>query len=146
MRIAIGCDPNAFDLKDILKDHLVRLGHEVTEYDSADPIYANVAIAVATAVAAGTFDRGVLVCGTGIGVAIAANKVRGAYAANIGNVYQAQRAALSNNANIVTFGSQVQGPELAKALLSEYLAHTFDPNSRSGPKVARIAEYEQAAQ
>jgi ribose 5-phosphate isomerase B len=145
MKIAIGCDPNATDLKDVLKDYMVGLGHEVTEYDSEDPIYANVAIAVATAVAAGQYDRGVLVCGTGIGVAIAANKVHGAYAANIGNVYQAQRAALSNNANIVTFGSQVQGTELAKALLGEYLAHTFDPNSRSGPKVARIAAYEQGA-
>lgn len=72
--------------------------------------------------------RGILICGTGIGVSIAANKVPGAYAALVNNVYQAQRAQLSNNANIITLGAQVTGIELAKCLVKEYLSVTFDPN------------------
>ena len=87
--------------------------------------------------------RGILICGTGIGVSIAANKVPGAYAALVNNVYQAQRAQLSNNANIITLGAQVTGIELAKCLVKEYLSVTFDPESRSMPKVARITEYEK---
>ena len=87
--------------------------------------------------------RGILICGTGIGVSIAANKVPGAYAALVNNVYQAQRAQLSNNANIITLGAQVTGIELAKCLVKEYLSVTFDPGSRSMPKVARITEYEK---
>lgn len=71
--------------------------------------------------------RGILICGTGIGVSIAANKVPGAYAALVNNVYQAQRAQLSNNANIITLGAQVTGIELAKCLVKEYLS-----NFRSG--------------
>ena len=81
-------------------------------------------------------------CGTGIGVSIAANKVKGAYAACIHDVYQAQRAELSNNANIITMGSQIIGINLAKELVKEYLSCTFDTNSRSMPKVQRIIDYE----
>ncbi|MDR1236736.1 MAG: RpiB/LacA/LacB family sugar-phosphate isomerase [Propionibacteriaceae bacterium] len=142
MKIAFGCDPNAAELKQHLLEFTKSLGHEVTDYGSDDPIYANVAIAVATDVAAGKHDRGVLVCGTGIGVSIAANKVPGAYAANIHDVYQAERAQLSNNANIVTFGQQVIGAVLAQELLRKYLSVSYDPNSRSGPKVDRVCEYE----
>ena len=75
-------------------------------------------------------------------MSIAANKVKGAYAALVNNIYQAQRAQLSNNANIITMGAQVTGIELAKCFVKEYLSCTFDPNSRSAPKVARITEYE----
>jgi ribose 5-phosphate isomerase B len=101
-----------------------------------------VAIKVAEAVAAKKFNRGILICGTGIGVSIAANKVKGAYAACISNVYQAQRAALSNDANIITLGSLVLGTELAKCLVEAYLSKTFDPSSPSFPKVKRIVDYE----
>jgi len=145
MKVAIGCDPNATDLKNILKDYIHTLGHEVVDYGSEDPIYANVAFKVAEEVAAGVCDRGILLCGTGIGVSIAANKVKGAYAACVSNIYQAQRAALSNNANIITIGSQVIGSELAKCFVKEYLSLTFDPNSRSAPKVNRIVQYESEA-
>ena len=145
MKLAFGCDPNAQDLKTILIREAESLGHEVVDYPSEDPIYANVAIAVATDVAAGEADRGVLVCGTGIGVSIAANKVPGAYCACVADVYQAQRATLSNNANIIAMGSLVLGPETARLCLREYLAGTFDPGSRFGPKVDRIREYEGSA-
>ena len=142
MHIVFGCDPNAQDLKVLLMNYVTELGHTVTDYGSEDPIYANTAIRLAQAVAAGEFDRGILVCGTGIGVSIAANKVKGAYAACIHDIYQAQRAALSNNANIITLGSQVVGSELAKCMVREYLSCTYDPNSRSAPKVQRIIDFE----
>lgn len=141
MKIAVGCDPNASQLKLMVSEYVTGLGHEVVDYGSDDPIYANVAIKVAEEVAAGHADRGMLFCGTGIGVALAANKVPGVYAANVTSVYQAQRAVLSNNANIITMGQQVTGSEVAKMMAKEYLSHTYDPNSRSGAKVDRIVEY-----
>ena len=142
MRIAVGCDPNAAEYKKIIIPFIESLGHEVEDFGSDDPIYANTAIRLAESVAAGGNDRGVLICGTGIGVSIAANKVKGAYAACVGNIYQAQRAELSNKANIITLGSQVTGIELAKCLIKEYLSESFDPKSRSMPKIQRIYDYE----
>ena len=142
MKLAFGCDPNAYEMKDALTEEAKALGHEVVDFPSEDPIYANVAVQVAEYVVDGHADRGVLVCGTGIGVSIAANKVRGAYCACVTDVYQAQRATLSNNANLISMGSQVLGVETAKVLLGEYLGHEFDAGSRSAPKVARIREFE----
>ena len=142
MKIAFGCDPNASDFKQQLMSYVTSLGHEIADFGSDDPIYANTAIEVAQAVANSTYERGILVCGTGIGVSIAANKVQGAYAACIHDVYQAQRAELSNHANIITMGAQVIGVELAKVLVKEYLACSFDTGSRSMPKVQRIIAYE----
>ena len=144
MHIAIGCDPNATEYKKILIPFIEGLGHKCTDFGSDDPIYANVAINVAQEVAAGKYDRGVLVCGTGLGVCIAANKVKGAYAASVCNVYQAQRAQLSNNANIITLGAQVTGIELGKCLVEAYLGAQYEDNPRSAPKVARIVEYENS--
>lgn len=143
MKIAIGCDPNAADFKKVLIPFIESLGHEVVDYGSDDPIYANTAFILATDVAGGVCERGILICGTGIGVSIAANKVKGAYAALVTNIYQAQRAQLSNNANIITFGSQVMGTELAKCLVKEYLSLSYDPHSRSASKVDRILQYER---
>ena len=144
--IALGCDHGGYGLmQDVIK-HLEERGLEYKNYgcyseESVDyPVYAK---KVAHAVADGECERGILICGTGIGVSIAANKVPGAYAALVNNVYQAQRAQLSNNANIITLGAQVTGIELAKCLVKEYLSVTFDPESRSMPKVARITEYEK---
>ena len=144
MKVVFGCDPNADVFKKQLMEYVEGLGYEVADYGSDDPIYANTAIKVAEAVAAKEFDRGIIVCGTGIGVSIAANKVKGAYAACIHDVYQAQRAEHSNNANIITMGAQVVGIELAKCMVKEYLSCTFDPNGRSGAKVQRITDFENA--
>ncbi|HHT24102.1 MAG TPA: RpiB/LacA/LacB family sugar-phosphate isomerase [Clostridiaceae bacterium] len=143
MKVGIGCDPNASDYKKELIEFILSLGHDVEDYGSTDSIYANVAIKVAQEVADGVCDRGILLCGTGIGVSIAANKVKGAYAACVSNIYQAQRAELSNNANIITMGAQVTGIELAKMFVREYLGSNFDPASRSGPKVKAIVDYEK---
>lgn len=145
MKLAFGCDPNATDLKKALIEKAESLGHEVSDFGSDDPIYANVAADVAKAVAAGQYDRGIVVCGTGIGVSISANKVKGAYCALLADPYAAQRATLSNNANMIAMGAQTTGIETAKVLLENYLANTFDPNSRSGAKVARIVEIEAEA-
>ncbi len=142
MKIAFGCDPNAADMKQALMEFVHKLGHDVYDFGSDDPIYANVAFEVAQAVADKKFDRGILVCGTGIGVSIAANKVKGAYAACVHDVYQAQRAELSNHANIITMGSQVIGIELAKCIVKEYLSCTYDPNGRSAAKIQRIYDFE----
>ena len=79
MKIVFGCDPNATEFKLQLMEYVKGLGHEVADLGSDDPIYANTAIEVAKAVAAKEYDRGIIVCGTGIGVSIAANKVKGAY-------------------------------------------------------------------
>lgn len=143
MKIVIACDPNAENFKQQLIPYIMELGHEVSDFGSDDPIYANTAIKVGEAVAAGTFDRGILVCGTGLGMAIAANKVKGVYAASICDIYQAERAQLSNHANVITMGSQVIGIELAKRLVKEYLSLTYNPAGRSAAKIARIIAYEQ---
>jgi ribose 5-phosphate isomerase B len=139
--VAIGCDPNAAELKRIIKDHLESMGYPVEDYGSDDPIYANVAFVVAEAVAAGRHERGILLCGTGIGVSIAANKVPGAYAALCADVYSTERSRKSNNANIMTMGSQVVGPELAKALVTVWMQSEYVPGGRSEPKVQRIVQY-----
>lgn len=145
MKLAVGCDPNAQSYKEEMIEFIKGLGHEVTDFGSDDPIYANTAIAVAKAVAAHEYDRGILFCGTGIGVMLAANKVKGAYAANVLNVYSAKRACLSNNCNIITLGSQVTGNMLAKELIAAYLSCEFTHNERSGPKVDAITKYESEA-
>jgi ribose 5-phosphate isomerase B len=140
-KVAIGCDPNATELKETIIKHLKDLGFEAEDYGSEDPIYANVAIKVAEAVAAGKHERGILLCGTGIGVCIAANKVPGAYAALCSDPYSTERSRKSNNANIMTMGSQVTGPELAKSLVTIWMNSEYTPGGRSEPKVQRITEY-----
>lgn len=142
MKIAIGCDPNAELFKQQLIPYIESLSCEVFDFGSEDVIYANTAIRVGEMVASGEYDRGILICGTGIGVCIAANKVKGVNAALVTDVYQAERAQLSNNANIITMGAQVTGIELAKCLVRAYLSNTYDPSGRSAPKIARIQEYE----
>jgi ribose 5-phosphate isomerase B len=141
--IAIGCDPNAKELKAAIVEHLAVLGYQCEDYGSDDPVYANTAIRVAEAVAAGKHERGILMCGTGIGVSIAANKVTGAYAALVTDPYSAERASKSNNANIICLGGQTIGVEVAKALVAIFLGSSYTPGGRSQPKIQRIYEYEK---
>jgi ribose 5-phosphate isomerase B len=140
-KIAIGCDPNAAGLKEVVKQHLTDLGYEYEDYGSEDPIYANVAIKVAEQVAAGVHERGILICGTGIGMCITANKVSGIYAALCSDAYSTERSIKSNNANIMTLGSQVTGSELAKSLVTIWMASEYVPGGRSEPKIQRIYNY-----
>jgi len=141
--IALGSDPNASELKEVLKNQLTELGYEWEDYGSDDPIYANVAFNVARSVASGKHERGILMCGTGIGMCIAANKVSGVRAALCSDVYSAERAVKSNNANIMTLGTQVTGSELAKSLVKVWLESRYETGTRSEPKVQRIDEYDQ---
>ena len=142
--VAIGCDPNAADLKNIIKAHLADLGYSCADYGSVDPVYANVAIDVCQAVVAGKHKRGILICGTGIGMSIAANKVPGAYAALVSDTYSAERASKSNNANIITIGSLVTGPALAKELVTTWMKSEYTPGGPSEPKVQRIRDMEKS--
>ena len=140
--IAIGCDPNAAEAKRELIAFLEKKGYGVTDFGSDDPIYANVAVEVAKAVAAGKYDRGILICGTGIGVSLAANKVKGAYAALLSDVYSAERARKSNDANIACFGAFTLGIMHMKRLAEEFLTDEFEPGCASQPKVDRIRQFE----
>ncbi len=142
MKLAIGCDPNATALKNELITLVSALGHTVTDMGSGDPIYAHVASDVASHVAKGEAERGILICGTGIGVSIAANKVAGAYCALVTDTYQAKRAQLSNNANLIALGAQVTGVELAKEIVSTYLTEAYVESERSKDKVAALRNLE----
>ena len=139
--IAIGGDPNAAALKAEIIDEIRRLGHEITDMGSDDPVYANVVFTVSEAVAQGDYDRGVVLCGTGIGASISANKVPGAYCALVTDVYQAERAALSNDANVVALGAQVTGVKLARLIVKTWLALEYVSGGRSDPKIRRIQDY-----
>lgn len=143
MKIAIGCDPNAQDAKVELIKFIESKGYgEVTDFGSKDPIYANTAIKVAEAVAAKEFDRGILICGTGIGVSIAANKVKGAYAALLSDVYSAQRARLSNDANIACMGAFTTGNKERELLAEAFLTNEFVEGCSSQPKVDAFVKYD----
>lgn len=144
MKLAIGCDEAAYDLKELLKKHLSTAGHEVVDFGTHDAqpvLYPDVAFALAEQVASGSFERGLLLCGTGIGMAISANKVRGIRAAQCHDTYSAERASRSNDAQIITIGARVVGPELAKAIVDTWLRSHYD-GGRSQPKVDLIHAYE----
>ena len=141
MKLAIAGDSAGEGLAKILADHL-KDRHEVSEVSRTDagpdPFYANLSDRVASDLLAGKYDRAILVCGTGIGVCISANKVPGIRAALTHDTYSAERAALSNNAQIITMGARVIGPELAKSIADAYLKETFDPAGRSVGNVDAI--------
>ncbi|MFA6507331.1 MAG: ribose 5-phosphate isomerase B [Treponemataceae bacterium] len=145
MKIVIGCDEAAFSLKEILKKVLVEDGHEVLDFgvhDELPVLYPDIAVKVAEAVSKGEAERGVLICGTGIGMAITANKVPGIRAALCHDTYSAERAVKSNDAQIITMGARVIGSELAKAILRTFMASEFK-DGPSTPKIERITAYER---
>jgi ribose 5-phosphate isomerase B len=146
-RIAIGADSAGYEYKEALKADLLadpRVGEvsDVGIAPSETTDYPHVAIAAARKVADGEADRALLICGTGLGVAISANKVPGIRAVTAHDSYSVERSVLSNNAQVLTFGQRVIGLELARKLLREWLSYTFDENSSSAPKVAAISSYE----
>jgi ribose 5-phosphate isomerase B len=140
MKIALGADHLGLPLKDAVKAHLVDLGHEVVDFgvtDAAPVDYPDVAVTVARAVAAGTFRRAILVCGTGIGMAITANKIPGVRAASVADPYSAERARKSNDAQVLCLGSRVVPPEAATIIVDHWLASEFQ-GGESRRKVAKI--------
>ena len=140
MKIVVGADHIGLPLKDVVRDHLKSLGIEVVDFgvNSPEPVdYPEIAHRLALAVAAGEFERGVLVCGTGIGMQIVANKIPGIRAAVCHDPYSAERARGSNDAQILTMGARVIGSELAKKVIDAWLATEFQGGT-SAPKLAQI--------
>ena len=138
--VAIGSDEAGYRLKGLLIDVLQAEGQEVADFGchSEDPVdYPDVAVALAESVARGEHERGILICGTGIGMSIAANKVPGVRAAQAHDTYSAERARKSNNAQILTLGARVVGPELAKTIVRTWLHSEFEGGG-SARKVGKI--------
>ena len=146
-RVAIGSDDAGLAHKGLIKEDLVidaRVSSLVdvgVQLGDVTP-YSSIGLVVAEQVAAGEIDRGVLICGTGIGMAIAANKVHGVRAATIQDSYSCERSVMSNNCQIIAIGQRVIGSELARRLVQEWLNYVFDERSASQQKLAVIDEYE----
>ena len=150
LRIAVGCDDAGVSYRDILKadleaDPRVAVVVDVGVASDEHTAYPHVAASAAQLVADGSVDRALLVCGTGLGVAISANKVPGVRAVTAHDSFSVERAVLSNNAQVLCMGQRVVGIELARRLAKEWLGYEFDPESASAAKVAAIGQYEQAA-
>jgi len=144
MKVAIGFDHGGVTLRDAVIEVLTGLGHEIVDFGTTGPEavdYPDYATRVAKAVASGQCERGVLVCGAGIGMSIAANKVPGCYAALLSNCFSARMAAEHNAANVACLGGRVTGSELAKAILQAYLQAQpdgADHHQRRRDKVCQI--------
>ena len=145
MRIALGCDEVGLPLLEVIREQLAARGVEVQDFGvhSTDPVlYPNIALEVAKAIASGQCDRGILICGTGIGMSISANKVPTVRAALCHDTYSAERARKSNDAQVLTMGARVIGPELAKQIVAAWLASEFEGGG-SLPKVVRMQEIDE---
>ena len=145
MKISIGCDEAGCGLKHIIIDLLQKEGIEVTDEGCRDDevvLYPNIAERVANIVADGEADRGILICGTGIGMAMAANKVKGIRAAVCHDPFSTERSRKSNDAQIMCMGARVIGPELAKMLVKLWLTCDF-AGGGSAPKVEAIKQMEE---
>jgi D-erythrulose 4-phosphate isomerase len=138
MKIAIGADSAGKPLLDVIEAHLAAKKDLVVSNLSQSGFYADLSAKLAQTIVDGENERGILICGTGIGVSIAANKVPGIRAALTHDTYSAERAAKSNNAQIITMGARVIGPELAKSIVDAWLASEFDPNGSSAGNVDAI--------
>ena len=143
--IAIGCDHGGFQLKNSIITHLESRGFEVKDFgtynlDSVD--YPDIAEKVCVPVANGEFEFGILVCGTGIGISIAANKIKGIRAALCSDPYSAEKAKEHNNANIIALGGRVTGPDLANTIVDAYINASF-AGGRHQSRVDKIMEIEK---
>lgn len=145
MKIGIGNDHVAVELKNIIKEHLEQQGHEVVDFgtNSTERFdYPISGYAVGKAVASGDVDLGVLICGTGVGISLAANKVHGVRACVCSEPYSAKLSREHNNTNIIAFGARVIGPELAKMIVDEWLGAEFQ-GGRHQRRIDMIAEIEE---
>jgi RpiB/LacA/LacB family sugar-phosphate isomerase len=144
MKIALGADSAGKPLLDVIAKHLAtKPGLQVVDLSDAG-FYADIAAKVGHEILDGNYDRAILFCGTGIGVSISANKVPGIRAALTHDTYSAERAAKSNNAQIITMGARVIGPELAKAIVDTWLASEFDEKGPSAGNVQAIDRLDAA--
>jgi ribose 5-phosphate isomerase B len=150
LRIVVGSDDAGYEYKEALKgdlraDDRVEQVIDVGVGTDENTAYPHVAVAAARLVAEGKADRALLVCGTGLGVAISANKVPGIRAVTAHDSFSVERSVLSNNAQVLCFGQRVVGLDLARRLAREWLAYEFDPQSPSADKVEAIDNYEPTA-
>lgn len=148
LRIIVGSDDAGYQYKEALKGDMqaserVASVQDMGVDEAAKTPYPTIAIAAAEKIAAGEADRALLICGTGLGVAISANKVPGIRAVTAHDSYSVERGVLSNNAQVLCFGQRVVGLELARRLAREWLTYTFDETSGSAEKVAVIKAYEE---
>lgn len=146
-RIVVGSDDAGLMYKNTLKadldaDSRVESVTDVGVHRDDTTAYPRIATTAAEMIARGEADRALLVCGTGLGVAISANKVTGVRAATAHDSFSVERSVLSNDAQVLTFGQRVIGVELARRLASEWLGYRFDPGSASAEKVRMVSEYE----
>lgn len=142
--IAIACDHGGFELKTVIIRHLEEKGYPYKDFgtfDTKSVDYPDIAFACAEAVARGEYSRGIIICGTGIGVCIAANKVKGIRAALCHDVFSAKMTRLHNNSNILTMGGRVIGPGLAVEIVEEWLKGEFE-GGRHKVRIDKITEYE----
>lgn len=145
MKLVLGADHGGFDLKENIKQYLNEQGIEFTDYGTLTGErcdYPVIAKKVAEAVADGTFDRGILFCGTGIGIGIAANKVHGIRAALCHDLFSAEYCRRHNDANILTMGGRVIGPGVAREIVRLFLTTEFD-GGRHAERVAMITEMDK---
>ena len=145
MKVAVGCDHGGFALKETVLGALEEVKVEYKDFgcSSEEPVdYPDIAGEVACAVASGEYDRGVLMCGTGIGMSIAANKVKGIRAAHCEEVVSARLSRAHNNANVLTLGGRILGPALAAAIVKEWIRTEFDSGGRHSRRVSKIARLE----
>lgn len=142
MRIAIGADHGGFTMKNELVERLRKAGHEVTDVGATTgeaTDYADWAKPVAQGVAAGKFERGILICGTGVGMAITANRIKGVRAVNCSDTFTARFSRAHNDSNVLTFGARVVGPGLANDIVDVWLSTSFDANEpRHARRIAKI--------
>jgi len=145
--IAIGCDDAGIQYRDLLKEQLEKDSRVSAVIDVGVKVndntnYPSVAIAAAELVQNGSANRALLICGTGLGMAISANKVSGIRAVTAHDSYSVERSVLSNHAQVLCMGQRVIGQEVAKRLVDEWLGYTFDSTSMSAEKVSEIIAYE----
>ncbi len=150
LRIVVGADDAGYEYKEALKSDLSADPRVAEVIDvgvgaEEDTAYPHVAVTAARMIAEGKADRALLVCGTGLGVAISANKVPGIRAVTAHDSFSVERSVLSNNAQVLCFGQRVIGLELARRLAKDWLGYQFDPASASADKVDAICGYEPVA-
>lgn len=145
MKICIDGDDAAVNLKKVIFDHLKSRGVDITDLNYAGgkehSYYGEIGFSLAKAVQAGQYDRGILICGTGLGMAMIANKVEGVFAGTCHDTFSAERLKKSNNANVLTMGERVIGPELAKMVVDAWLNSEFTGGG-SAPKVEQMKKLE----
>ncbi len=144
MKIVIASDHGGYELKEFLKETFQKEGYEFTDYGTNSPEavdYPDIAFKACNDIVKGKFDRGILICGTGIGISIAANKVKGIRAAHCTDCFSAKMTRQHNDANVIVLGGRITGQELAAEILRAYLKEDFI-GGKHERRVGKITSYE----